>query len=959
MTWQASKTTWAAFLAMTILRSARAGWRAERLQVLNLLGPDEPPHGQMKGAIPDMVGAWSKMTHLKMRFQVLLSGSIPQAIGSMTTLQVFDLSGPGVAWLLSAHSFGHRTGSIPHAVGSMTNLVYLSLGRNSLRGPIPVACGFLAGLEYLELFGNSLRGTVPADVGSLLGLRILNLGRNSLDGPLPDDIGSLLRLLAVDLSLNSLHGPIPHVVGSLLNLWNLDLYDNSLRGCIPDAVGCLLYLSDLALRHNSLRGPIPDAVGSLRKLRIFLLEYNSLSGLIPDVVGSLSGLFSLDLGCNSLRGRIPDAVGNLLYLSIFKAFDNELSGSMPSGLFMLRGGDSFISVHCNRLEGTLQTLESVEGMTASHNFLEGGLPNIVSSHLIVLDVSGVVGRSRGLIRQLPPALRQLPELRILTLANQQICGSIPSFRSTLSLLALHNNCLRVLSDVNFEDNPTTTTILLHNNLLSCYVPMCGNATAKTSLIAIGNQFRYPNGEFPAWVMEYERDPLLWIAGTDGMSLVQKLSGAAGLFMFVVVLKLGIATPLRVMSGWPIGPAPHLWVVKASSHLHTCMTTDSAVAAVFIVFLLSWDFYGCPQTLALLSACSRSRSLIRTLVFLCWCKLCFHALAVEHLTMEHEKQKKKWTSKILRKRLLLWLVWCVLTAVLSTLATLHQVAQSIPGTLQDRKILSLALKACIGATQAVLSNFIMPYLADKISSQKHVFTTVSALLMNCVIPAVVIIYLDTGCLGRWVSLWKKCRSNSQLFQRRLICSTGVEEDCRLLASRQSGHGQSGFDFVIIHASDICDPHVSWTLTSMSGCIHIVLIRLQEVWLAKFITTGLVMPGVNFMRNKLPTESSEVVGNFGIYMAYALVSSGHLPLMNFILFLAFLGEGLVARVAWVEKRFKAKYVEAVAGPVVKMARLLSFMVHVAAAAGDPHTLVFASAYMFMRIMARCIGMRLAAA
>ena len=79
------------------------------------------------------------------------------------------------------------------------------------------------------------------------------------------------------------------------------------------------------------------------------------------------------------------------------------------------------------------------------------------------------------------------------------------------------------------------------------------------------------------------------------------------------------------------------------------------------------------------------------------------------------------------------------------------------------------------------------------------------------------------------------------------------------------------------------------------------------------------------------------------------------MNLIVFVAFLGEGLIARVAWLEKSFKAKYVEEVAAPVVKMARVLSFMVHLAAAAGDPHTLVFASAYLFMRFMARCIGMR----
>ena len=90
-----------------------------------------------------------------------------------------------------------------------------------------------------------------------------------------------------------------------------------------------------------------------------------------------------------------------------------------------------------------------------------------------------------------------------------------------------------------------------------------------------------------------------------------------------------------------------------------------------------------------------------------------------------------------------------------------------------------------------------------------------------------------------------------------------------------------DVRLVRSSDICDPHYSWSSTSMSSCMHITLLRLQEIWLTKFLATGLVIPGVKLLRDKLPTESASIVGNFGIYMAYALVSSGHLPLMNFLL------------------------------------------------------------------------------
>ena len=44
-----------------------------------------------------------------------------------------------------------------------------------------------------------------------------------------------------------------------------------------------------------------------------------------------------------------------------------------------------------------------------------------------------------------------------------------------------------------------------------------------------------------------------------------------------------------------------------------------------------------------------------------------------------------------------------------------------------------------------------------------------------------------------------------------------------------------------------------------------------------------------------------------------------------------EGLLARIAWAEGRFKALDCENVIAPVVNMARLLSLMVHLASAAG----------------------------
>ena len=204
--------------------------------------------------------------------------------------------------------------------------------------------------------------------------------------------------------------------------------------------------------------------------------------------------------------------------------------------------------------------------------------------------------------------------------------------------------------------------------------------------------------------------------------------------------------------------------------------------------------------------------------------------MEHLTIENEHQ-----TWMLRKRWLLWLVWCVLTLVLSSVAILYEVSQSTPGFLPNRQVLSFGLQACIGTFQGLVGKLILPFLATKLIGEKYIFTTVSHLIMNCLIPGVVIIYLDTGCLGRWVALWKPCLSNRASFQLTLMCNAKNQRDCLALAINQGSAERFGVDITVVRSSGICDPHFSWSTTSMSSCIHISLLRLQEIWLAKFVMT----------------------------------------------------------------------------------------------------------------------------
>ena len=285
--------------------------------------------------------------------------------------------------------------------------------------------------------------------------------------------------------------------------------------------------------ENSLHGPIPHAVGFMTRLDFFHVEQNSLSGTIP-----------ADVMCQA-HGRT------------FCAYENQLSGSIPNVVMTIRK----VLIHGNRLTGIVPALKHVEMLTASGNLLEGTLSSIVNPWLRMLILSGVPARRGGLNGPLPPALRQASDLNILAISNQRLNGGIPSFTSSLRLLALFKNNLKVLPDMSIDNNASRTMILLHDNLLSCSVPVCGNASVKTSLIAIGNRLRYPKGEFPAWVREYEHDRLFWVSGTEGKALVWRISGAVGFFIIVVALRLGSAKCQRAISGrWGI------------AHGHTCPLT---------------------------------------------------------------------------------------------------------------------------------------------------------------------------------------------------------------------------------------------------------------------------------------------------------------------------------------------------------------------------------------------------
>lgn len=179
----------------------------------------------------------------------------PVALTDRKVLEAFYESTGGASWTNNANWLSERPLGEWHGVtvNGQGQVTHLSLRNNNLSGSLPAALGELTSLEVLSLDRNSLTGGLPSELGNLSNLTRLALNRNQLSGSIPSELGNLSNLSIIGLARNSLSGSLPAGLGNLTGLTKLSLHDNAgLSGALPAGFVNIDGLQRLAIANTGM-----------------------------------------------------------------------------------------------------------------------------------------------------------------------------------------------------------------------------------------------------------------------------------------------------------------------------------------------------------------------------------------------------------------------------------------------------------------------------------------------------------------------------------------------------------------------------------------------------------------------------------------------------------------------------------------------------------------------------------
>lgn len=415
---------------------------------------------------------------------------------SLINLQFNRLQGPVPLWitqlpnLTSLHlCFNQLNGTEDTGLSDLSSSSYpsklssLGLASCNLR-EFPTFLQNHPNLELLDLNSNNIHGQVPRWMGDIgiSSLKSLNLSHNFLTSFDPAlKILPWINILTFDITDNMFSGPPPRP----FSFTTLDTYlvsHNSLTGTFPPWICNSSSLVTLDLSSNDLMGPLPDCTGNIsRSLSVLNLQRNRFQGKIPELHAVRLKLKMIALGHNQLQGWLPSSLVNCSKLEFIDFSNNQINDTFPFWLESLPELKVLILSH-NNFHGVINTQGSPDGfqrlriIDLSYNMFNGKLPvryfqtwtsmkvidptaqklkylqarchyGFYDFYMIlinkgihmfyprVLETFTAIDLAGNMfVGEIPNAIGDLLQLRLLNLSNNFLTGSIPSSVGELSEL---------------------------------------------------------------------------------------------------------------------------------------------------------------------------------------------------------------------------------------------------------------------------------------------------------------------------------------------------------------------------------------------------------------------------------------------------------------------------------------------------------------------------------------------
>jgi Leucine-rich repeat (LRR) protein len=431
-----------------------------------------------------------------------LGGSLPDCLGNLSSLQLFDVS---------QNQF---TGNI--ASGPLTNLIsleFLSLSNNLFE--VPTSMKPFMNHSSLKIFSSENNSLVTEPVAfdnlipkfQLIFFR-LSKTTEALNIEIPDFLYYQYDLRVLDLSQNNITGMFPSwLLKNNTRLESLYLNENSFVGTLQLQDHPHPNMAELYISNNNMNGQIPKDIclifPNLHNLR---MAKNGFTGCIPSCLGNISSLSVLDLSNNQLSTVKLEQLTTIWLLNLS---NNNLGGQILTSVFN-SSASRFLYLHGNNFWGQILDFPLYGQkrwivLDLSNNQFSGMLPRwfVNYTDLVAIDLSK--NHFKGPI---PRDFCNLDQLLYLDLSENNLSGYIPSCLSPPSLIHVHLSKNRLSGPLpyGFYNSSSLVTMNLRDNSFTGSIPnWIGNLSSLSVLLLRANNF---DGELPVQLCVLEELSIL-------------------------------------------------------------------------------------------------------------------------------------------------------------------------------------------------------------------------------------------------------------------------------------------------------------------------------------------------------------------------------------------------------------------------------------------------------------------